>query len=641
MSFSNTNQQGDRLSTEKYQCAQCVLSFYNYQQLQNHKRVHRDDHITVAVIDQFILHDVKIQHDGNSIIDDNELVSDSDNNNQYYAMNTMEIDEIISYKCGCSFEDSEGKAHVYNSSQIGGNTFTKAKLMSIHLSQLMLQHRISRAAYRYIVQFVNTISHGKTVNALLKSKSSVKGHEYDVCPSGCQFYGINDNQESCIDCSKLLYKTDPEQSETSSTSMKLMSLTNIFDGDSYKQLVQQGLFSNSDDIAIELYTDSFINQKKGKSSYNIVHAVLAILPGPKKPTHLDTFLTPIIIEIKDLEVHGLVIKSNGVEVCCAKIHLLLASGDIPAVADMAYIGSHASLFDFQICETKGKAPDNRWHEMYFEDSSAPLRPLEDFKTSNPIIARGIGKHIYNLITVSLTKETNIFISIRMIPSPPHNTHSSYQELIDGTCVVDWLDFLLYIVLTLVVPFLPNRAVKTAVLSLVKCCALTLQWMLTSELLDEIDVIQNEIDLIQPKPYGIESYMDLPNDPSGAQLWEPFHRFAHLNNDLVEDVTSPSVKDALTRYYQQTSVSSKCIKVTIGDSTIVVASHLWMNSTVNHNIIAYSWLVGVAIFFFQLEDSLGSLRFLAFVDVMKEHDAAAHDSSVPIVKQRSQNSATGR
>ncbi|OAD65296.1 hypothetical protein PHYBLDRAFT_176214 [Phycomyces blakesleeanus NRRL 1555(-)] len=352
----------------------------------------------------------------------------------------------------------------------------------------------------------------------------------------------------------------------------------------------------------------------------------------------------IISEIKDLEVHGLVIKSNGVEVFRAKIHLLLASGDIPAVADMAHIGSHASLFGCQICKTKGKAPDNRRYGMYLEDSSAPLRPLEDFKTGNPIkniyqpsifselstfsrssffalnelhlVARGIGKHMYDLITVSLTKETkkiytrpddtlftteypffiprtrlgtigNCITSSR--PYIPVSFQGSFDNIfskIDGTRAVDWLDFLLYIVSTLVVLFLPNRAVKTVVLSLVKGCALAFQWTLTSELLDEMDVvfrpvqhylvhisfiikqlgplrcysiqstervigvfsklikskckgghnasflveqfilhnyvntaisIQDEIDLIQPKPYGRESYMDLPNDPSGAQL----------------------------------------------------------------------------------------------------------------------------
>lgn len=111
---------------------------------------------------------------------------------------------------------------------------------------------------------------------------------------------------------------------------------------------------------------------------------LAVLPGPKKPAHLDSFLLPIINEIKDLERHGLIVKRNGVEICRSKVHLLLASGDIPAVADMAHFGSHSCKFGCRICEAMGKRPDNRSNGMYFEDSAAPLRPLEDFKTGNPV-----------------------------------------------------------------------------------------------------------------------------------------------------------------------------------------------------------------------------------------------------------------
>ncbi|OAD80872.1 hypothetical protein PHYBLDRAFT_138425 [Phycomyces blakesleeanus NRRL 1555(-)] len=726
-------------------------------------------------IDQSILNDVDMYHDEN---------------------NTSNEDE----SCACNFEDSEGEAHIYDSSQISTNTFTKAKLMSIHLSQLMLQHRIARAAYRDIVQFINTvirdhddimmergakISHGETVDALLKSKSSVKGHEYDICSSGCRLYGINDNQESCVDCGKPRYKTDPNQSQTPAANMKLMSvgdmlsqmladpatrellcyranresvagqLTNIFDGDNYKQLVQQGLFSNPNDIAIGLYTNGPIHQK---------------------PTHLDSFLIPIINELRDLEAHGLVVKHNGVELCRSKVYLLLASGNIPAVADMAHIGSHTSLFGCRFCKTKGKCPTNRRHGMYFDDISTWLRPLKDFKVGNPskniyqpsiytqlstfsgssffaldelhLIARGIGKLMYDLITVTLTKETKFYythpdntlntteypfhiprtdlVTIgncitslqKYIPTSFQGSFDNIFANIDGTRIVDWLDFLLYLVPTLVMPYLPNRAVKTALLSLVKGCALALQWTLTSELLDEMESyfkhwhsflyqqqqgplqcystrsmervigvfsklikskskggrnasflverfaihnytstaisICDEINLIQPKPYGRESYMDLPNDPSGAQLWEPFHQFVNLNNDLVEGVGGPSVKEALLKYYWRTTGLTGH---EFGDSVVVVVARLWMDLTKNEtsrgnhyvmftcpyrnnrNVIVHSWLVGTVQFYFQHVDFYGFPHFLAFVEVMKEHDTAGHDSSVPIVKQRSQSTNT--
>ncbi|OAD71933.1 hypothetical protein PHYBLDRAFT_169846 [Phycomyces blakesleeanus NRRL 1555(-)] len=346
--------------------------------------------------------------------------------------------------------------------------------------------------------------------------------------------------------------------------------------------------------------------------------------------------------------------------------------------------------------------------MYFDDISVQLRPLEDFKVDNPpsiytqlstfsgssffaldelhLIARGIGKLVYDLITVTLTKETKIYYthpdntlntteypfhipradlvtigncitsSQKYIPPSIQGSFDDVFAKIDNTRAVDWLDFLLYLVPTLVVPYLPNRAVKTALLSLT----------LTSELLDEMESyfkhwhsflykkVQNntlsrsvfrpvqhylvhipyiikqqgplrcysthsmervigifsklikskskggrnasflveqfaihnytsmaisicdEVNLIRPKPYGRESYMDLPNDPSDAQLWEPFHQFVNLNDDLVEGVGGPSVKEALLIYYRRTTGLTSH---EFGDSVVVVAARLWMNSTV--------------------------------------------------------------
>lgn len=62
------------------------------------------------------------------------------------------------YLCGCSFDDNNGRAHVYDCNiRLGPDTFTKAELLSIHLNHLMMQHKIVRNAYRDIVRFVNTV----------------------------------------------------------------------------------------------------------------------------------------------------------------------------------------------------------------------------------------------------------------------------------------------------------------------------------------------------------------------------------------------------------------------------------------------------------------------------------------------------
>ncbi|OAD66170.1 hypothetical protein PHYBLDRAFT_70993 [Phycomyces blakesleeanus NRRL 1555(-)] len=70
--------------------------------------------------------------------------------------------------------------------------------------------------------------------------------------------------------------------------------------------------------------------------------------------------------------------------------------------------------------------------------------------------------------------------------------------------------------------------------------------------------------------------------------------------------------------------------------IIISSEVtW---TTHRNLIP-QWLIGTVQFYFQHVDFYGFLHFLAFMKVMKEHDAAGHDLSVPIVKQWSQSTHT--
>ena len=111
---------------------------------------------------------------------------------------------------------------------------------------------------------------------------------------------------------------------------------------------------------------------------------LAFLPGPKKPTRPDSFLRPIIDELENLETHGLVVKRGDMEICRSKVYMLLASGIIPAGADMAHFGSHTSTYGCRFCESKGRSPDNKSNRKYFDDCSPPLIPLQDYMTGNPV-----------------------------------------------------------------------------------------------------------------------------------------------------------------------------------------------------------------------------------------------------------------
>ena len=132
-----------------------------------------------------------------------------------------------------------------------------------------------------------------------------------------------------------------------------------------------------------------------------------------------------------------------------------------------------------------------------------------------LIARGIGRHFWELINVANTKNTisfytkpngtqsadvyPFFISKpnlkrigecitqarKTIPVSFQGSFYNVLEKTEGTRAVDWLDFLLYIVPTLVVPYLPTVGSKKATLSLIKGCALSLQWNISTLQIEEI------------------------------------------------------------------------------------------------------------------------------------------------------------
>lgn len=76
-------------------------------------------------------------------------------------------------------------------------------------------------------------------------------------------------------------------------------------------------------------------------------------------------------------------------------------------------------------------------------------------------------------------------SRQTIPVSFQGSFYNVMEKTEGTRAVDWLDFLLYVFPTLVVPYLPNNAAKDATLSLIKGCGLSLQWDITTQQIDQI------------------------------------------------------------------------------------------------------------------------------------------------------------
>lgn len=134
------------------------------------------------------------------------------------------------------------------------------------------------------------------------------------------------------------------------------------------------------------------------------------------------------------------------------------------------------------------------------------------------ISHGVGKHLYQLITVDLFPNKNLhffftkpdksiskdrypfFIKKNQLKELGRKISESRQNIpvsfegsfdnmignIEGVRAVDWQDFLLYIVPTLVVPLIESRSCKKAILALVRGCAIALQWELNNALLLEME-----------------------------------------------------------------------------------------------------------------------------------------------------------
>ena len=154
-------------------------------------------------------------------------------------------------------------------------------------------------------------------------------------------------------------------------------LTDILDGALYQLLLKSFvtigdeelpfyLFSDPRDIALGLSTDGFGPfKRRTKTSWPIIlfnynlppeerflkKNIISIgnIPGPKKPSDLDSFLWPLIQELLQLEmgVSAFDAISNSVFL----LHAYLAVfGDIPAVSMIMRMKGHNAILPCRMCE---------------------------------------------------------------------------------------------------------------------------------------------------------------------------------------------------------------------------------------------------------------------------------------------------
>lgn len=189
-------------------------------------------------------------------------------------------------------------------------------------------------------------------------------------------------------------------------------------------------------------------------------------------------------------------------------------------------------------------------------------------------------------------------------------------------------------------------------------------------------IDKLLKIIKPRACSDKSSKNLPNDPNGPQLWEPFRAHVVESSSAVEGVQGSILLRCLRKYYQRATQAQSLTM----NTTITIASRLLKETTVfssafyrrlkqefsrgnqyiwftcldsrSYVILVYNlklsgylfllqysnnerWYVGAVKFYLEHRVDAGTAKFLAFVafvEVMNNHFTASHDHSVPLVKR---------
>jgi hypothetical protein len=157
-------------------------------------------------------------------------------------------------------------------------------------------------------------------------------------------------------------------------------LKDVFDGSHYRTLLNTFVpidssipfyfFSDPRDIALGLSTDGFAPFKRRSKTcwpmilfnYNLPPEIrfqkrycihVGTVPGPKKPWDWDSFCWPLVQELVQLEIGVQAFDAVSMVLFLLHAYLILAFGDIPAVALMMRMKGQNAISPCRMCDIKG------------------------------------------------------------------------------------------------------------------------------------------------------------------------------------------------------------------------------------------------------------------------------------------------
>ncbi|KAI8098863.1 uncharacterized protein BX664DRAFT_254329, partial [Halteromyces radiatus] len=249
---------------------------------------------------------------------------------------------------------------------------------------------------------------------------------------------------------------------------------------------------------------------------------ICVISGTKKPGNLHTFLTPIYKELDLLSRLGIKVQTSDSLVIHYKVHLMTFLGDIPAIADTMNHSGHTSKSGCRSCVMKGSSFEG--YGIYFPGRSShySLRTVNDFRQPQLYVTflntfegpSFFGLEEMHLLGHGLTKQlkdlfgspnVNEMIPDRNVAGGAWKTFPFFldgiklvnvgEAMLSSRCnipsevfggnwddifarkgrAVDWMDFLLFVVPTLILPHMLDKKAQEVMHDMLLACHLCLRW----------------------------------------------------------------------------------------------------------------------------------------------------------------------
>jgi len=190
-------------------------------------------------------------------------------------------------------------------------------------------------------------------------------------------------------------------------------------------------FADPRDIALGLSTDGFGPFKRRTSTawplvlfnYNLPPETrfhntniisLGVIPGPKKPADIDSFLWPAFEEFLRLQMGIKAFDALAGELFLMRAYLILAFGDIPAVSMLMRMCGHNGFSPCRVCKITGVRIPNSRVTTHYVPLNRSRHP--DVRQSRTEIA------IYNPMALPLRTEDEILRQANEVNNAPNKAH---------------------------------------------------------------------------------------------------------------------------------------------------------------------------------------------------------------------------